>query len=1105
LPISNFIEVTDSSYFDFTSKINGWDISSQNFTGPISFFILFTVKNNGYIKYFFDATAINPADGSVLVYGNGLPETGEYITGSSITRSGVYCNNNDTLKVEVNYTAVGFAPQNIFNLGPGGVNGNVEFSPDEPTPSPTPSPTPTPAPTKNNYLFLWGNNEEGQLGDDSVISRNFPKEVISDGNDWSDIDAGSKFFAGIKRDGTLWLWGLGTDGQLGDDTIVTKSSPVQVVNVEKGWLQVSLGEFHGSAIENSTPQPSPSQTSTPTPTASATTTPTPTASPTPSASATPTPTPTATASPTSTPLPTNLPTRTSTPTPTATATPTPTPSPSPTISPTPTPTLSPTSTPVPTFTPMPTFDSGYLWMWGVNEKGQIGDNTVINKFNFTTTVANTNNYSQVSEGNNFTVAIKSDGTLWTWGDNTSGQLGNNSTTSTSSPVQVLPGTTNWYYVSAGGSFASAIKTDGTLWIWGSNIAGQLGDNSIISVSSPIQTLAKGVDWYYVSCGLFHAAAIKKNGTLWLWGYNVNGELGSYNSGLISSKSSPVQTIALGNNWIRVSCHSRNTAAIKSDNSLWVWGDNAYGQIGDNTKILKSSPVQVVTKTKDWSYVSIGYLFSAAIKNNGTLWSWGRNSYGQLGNNTISHRSSPVQIGSSNTWTNLSAGKDSLIAKKSDGTIWNMGLNNFGQLGDGTNILRSSPVQVGSFNSAWLNVFSGWSTGAAVSKVTPYPTASPSPTPSSTPTPTLTPGPTPTPSPTPDNLKLFTWGWNIYGSIGNGLTQNFVYKSPIQIGADSTWNNIGASQDSFIASKSDGSLWSWGRNHMGQLGINTIVDVNAPVRVGSDNTWLKAQLFGGNTAVIALKTNGTIWTWGYNWYGQLGNNSTIWTSSPVQVGALNSWTHVSGGQDFAAAIRNDQTLWVWGWNQYGQLGDGTTISKSSPVQTLASNIRWKYISTGSTFSGAIDNTNRLWTWGENYYGNLGINNRVITFSPVLVGSETTWATVSAGTDHMVGIKTDGTIWSWGRNNIGQLGIGNLIHRSSPIQVGANNTWASVFAGYRRTYATKTDGSLWAWGDNNNGLLGVNNITSYYNSPVQIVNGTTWKKLAGTFSVTGGLRS
>ena len=365
--------------------------------------------------------------------------------------------------------------------------------------------------------------------------------------------------------------------------------------------------------------------------------------------------------------------------------------------------------------------TGSLWVWGDNWAGQLADNTVVRKSSPVQTVSGGTNWKQVSCNSASVAAIKTDGTLWLWGSNSNGLLGDNTTTSKSSPVQTISGGTNWKQVSRGWRHTAAVKTDGTLWIWGHNSSpnngtatGQLGDNTTTDKSSPIQTVAGGTNWKQVSCGGAHTAAIKTNGTLWTWGRNTSGELGD---NTVANKSSPVQTVAGGTNWKQVSCSGggSNTAAIKTDGTLWLWGDNSEGQLGDNTRISKSSPVQTISGGTNWKQVSSSWM-TAAIKTDGTLWVWGGNWYGQLGDGTTTAKSSPIQTISGGTnWKQVFCGDvETTVAIKTDGTLWGWGGNYYGGLGDNNAYLYStSPIQTVAGGNNWKQVSCGSYTTVAI--------------------------------------------------------------------------------------------------------------------------------------------------------------------------------------------------------------------------------------------------------------------------------------------------------------------------------------------------------------------------------------------------------
>jgi alpha-tubulin suppressor-like RCC1 family protein len=339
-----------------------------------------------------------------------------------------------------------------------------------------------------------------------------------------------------------------------------------------------------------------------------------------------------------------------------------------------------------------------LYSWGYNSQGQLGDGTIVNRSS-PVQVGSLTNWFQASSGFNHSASVKLDGTLWTWGNGFSGRLGDNSTNSRSSPIQVGV-LTNWAQVAAGVTHTASIKTDGTIWTFGGNTHGQLGDNTAVDKSSPIQVGAL-TDWYQVSAGnSYFTAAVKTNKTLWTWGRNQYGQLGQ-GINILVSRSSPVQ-VGFLTNWSYVSCGYQTTGAVKTDGTLWTWGRAAFGSLGTGSpNVSQSSPVQVGALT-DWAQVSIGQFFGSAIKTNGTLWTWGSNYYGELGDGTRVDKSSPVQIGALTNWSQVSCGFDHTAAVKTDGTLWSWGRGLNGRLGTGNTISRSSPVQVGSL-TGWSQV------------------------------------------------------------------------------------------------------------------------------------------------------------------------------------------------------------------------------------------------------------------------------------------------------------------------------------------------------------------------------------------------------------------
>jgi alpha-tubulin suppressor-like RCC1 family protein len=361
-----------------------------------------------------------------------------------------------------------------------------------------------------------------------------------------------------------------------------------------------------------------------------------------------------------------------------------------------------------------------LWIWGRNYAGLLGINATLedvsDKSTPVTTFTGGSNWKQVASGNGHTTAIKTDGTLWTWGRNNDGRLGDNTTTDRSTPVTTFAGGTNWKQVSGGGSHTAAIKTDGTLWTWGRNYDGQLGTNNTTDRSTPVTTFAGGTNWKQVSGGYGHTAAIKTDGTLWTWGRNYYGQLGDGTS--YNTRSTPITTFAGGTNWKQVAGGYGHTAAIKTDGTLWTWGSNYDGQLGNNTSNAgRLTPVTTFAGGTNWKQVTCGnsgQTHTAAIKTDGTLWTWGNNSTGQLGDNTTTSRSTPVTTFAGGTnWKQVASGQNHTATIKTDGTLWTWGSNGQGRLGDNTGTQRNTPVTTFAGGTNWKQVAGGSNFTAAI--------------------------------------------------------------------------------------------------------------------------------------------------------------------------------------------------------------------------------------------------------------------------------------------------------------------------------------------------------------------------------------------------------
>lgn len=297
------------------------------------------------------------------------------------------------------------------------------------------------------------------------------------------------------------------------------------------------------------------------------------------------------------------------------------------------------------------------------------------------------------------------------------------------------------------------------------------------------------------------------------------------------------------------------------------------------------------------------------------------------------------------------------------------------------------------------------------------------------------------------------------------------------------------------------LYSWGENSSGELGQGDTVNQSSPVQVGTLTTW--ATVSASVETSYAIKSDGTLWAFGFGGNGRLGNNTDgISQSSPVQVGALTTWSKVRAGWYDCAAIRTDGTLWVWGRNDAGQLGLNSVVYPSSPTQVGALTT-WSEVAGGRRFRLAVKTDNTLWAWGENYFsgGQLGLGDVIYRSSPVQVGALTNWAKPACAREASFCVKTDNTLWSWGNGASGATGHGNATDKSSPVQVGSLTNWSQPSGIQYGAFCRKTDGTLWSWGRDDSGGLGHNNVTNL-DSPVQVGSLTNWGTLVSQNQSSGG---
>lgn len=338
--------------------------------------------------------------------------------------------------------------------------------------------------------------------------------------------------------------------------------------------------------------------------------------------------------------------------------------------------------------------SGTIWACGDNSLGQLGDGTTTAR-NVPVQVGTAADWVEIAAGMHHTVAIKADGTLWGWGDNTLGQLGNDQATLVQTTPAQIGTDTNWKSVAAGDYHTLAIKTDGTLWAWGDSEDGVLGTGETYSgiiLRTPVQ-VGTDTNWRAVAAAAEHSLALKTDGTLWGWGSNGSTQLGDRTN---LEARAPIR-IGTDTDWVSVDARRKHTVAIKSSGALFAFGLNDSGQLGLANPVVdplvptyrtdnREVPVQVDSDLR-WSVVAAGDGHTVALKTDGTLWAWGNNADGELGDGTTAIATTPKRVGNAINWVSVDAGESHTVAMNSQGLVWGMGDNSFGQLCNGTNTAR----------------------------------------------------------------------------------------------------------------------------------------------------------------------------------------------------------------------------------------------------------------------------------------------------------------------------------------------------------------------------------------------------------------------------------
>ena len=728
-----------------------------------------------------------------------------------------------------------------------------------------------------------------------------------------------------------------------------------------------------------------------------------------------------------------------------------------------------------------------------------------------------NSFPQVSSGDEYLCAVAGDKTVWCWGSNPFGQLGNGTYTSSNTPVQV-PGITTATQISAGNDHTCTRLENGTIKCWGSNFTGQLGNNTTARSNTPVQV--SGITTAtQVSAGFDHTCAVLEDGTIRCWGRNQNGQLGngSHTKSTTPARVSDITTA------VQVSAGYYHTCAVLEDGTVSCWGRNHHGQSGQSNVIDTNTPNSVPNVHRA-TQVSVGLFHTCAVLEDGTVSCWGENSFSQLGNGVqaaidsddvplgtsqaptaktyTSHN--PLLVGGITTAARISAGDDHTCAVLEDGTVSCWGSNFGGQLGNGAPIAQSAtPVSVSNITGA-AQISAGNNYSCAVTAdgtVRCWGNNNPHAGKpgdgtiiGSTPPSSIfwiIPSPPGTANPqiqhqkiaagnqhtcaVVENGRVKCWGDNRSGELGSGTDSPTTHPVLVQ-GIDNAVA-VSAGSSHTCALLEDGTIKCWGSNFWGEVGDGgDIYNSHAPVLVSGINNAIGISAGAGRPSTCAILAGGTVKCWGLAHAGLLPptdeeGRETYFDSTPVTVPGITGAVQVSIGLIHTCFLIEDGTVKCQGDSQRWQLGTGASGRSDIPV-LIPGIATATQISAGDNHTCALLSDGTIRCWGINIYGQLGDSSTTNSRGLVEVEGIDTAASISAaaGNAHTCAVLADGTVKCWGRNNKGQLGNGANDRSTIPVSVSGITAASQVSAGYNHTCALLEDQTNWCWGHNYYGQLG-----------------------------------
>ncbi len=631
----------------------------------------------------------------------------------------------------------------------------------------------------------------------------------------------------------------------------------------------------------------------------------------------------------------------------------------------------------------------------------------------------------VGAGTGYACAVRGNRTLWCWGADTSGRFLNNS-----APANISS-RSDWAFYDGGDGHSCGLTKDRAVLCWGANDYGQVGNGNLNIYRFPTQIPASNLtkDWTTVSAGGLHTCGIRQESstvsTLWCWGRNINGQLGSSDT---TDHWQPNQ-VGTDTTWQTVSAGGRHSCGL-NNGKLYCWGDNTLGQLG-HASINETLPSLV--NASDWLQVSAGVEHSCAILNDQTLWCWGSNGYGQIGQGSATATyNAPIKVGVATNWTAISSGDYHTCALNNASELYCWGRNQAGQVGNGNTFIQASPVRIGA-DVEWASIAAGDIHTCGLDRFE----------------------------------ALYCWGLNEEGQVGDGSALEYLTPTEFNTGKD--WDMVRTGNTHTCAIKHNQSLWCGGLNEWGQLGTKTLAASPIPVEVEAGQQW--ADVSVGYFYTCAIKnTDGQLYCWGRNDRNQTGatntsNTATNW--SPVQeTDVVTTWRRVVAGNIHTCALSSAQKLYCWGDDGIGQLGDGTAGGQTSIPTEVVHSTTWSQVALGPRHTCAVDTAKALYCWGDNASGQLGVGAIASTATPQQVNvAGVLWVSVATGSEHTCGLTENNRVYCWGSNRQRQLGDPTFVGTSSNTPILTQlASWDSIYARGNSSCGLTTNSQPFCWGDN-----------------------------------------